>query len=188
MIHVSPRSRLEDTLAACRAERLVTLLREGSDFVRPEIIEAPNFLLLSMHDIVEERDGMTAPAAHHVEALLAFAEAGTVSGRLPSTAMPASRGRRRPPTSSPARWALARRGGTAATLRGLSPSATPNIRLVSLADDILGRRGRMTAAIRGIGSGSGGLRRRAVRTGYAGGGEVWDKSATEKCSTDTLIR
>ena len=41
----------------------------------------------------------------------------------------------------------------AATLRRLSPSATPNIRIVSLADRILGRRGRMIAAIEGIGRG-----------------------------------
>ena len=155
MIHVSPRSRLEDTLAACRAERLITLLREGSDFVRPEIIEAPNFLLLSMHDIVEERDGMTAPASHHVEALLAFAEAWD---RKRPLAINCYAGISR---STAAAYIIACALGPsrdeeelAATLRGLSPSATPNIRLVALADDILGRRGRMTAAIRGIGRGA----------------------------------
>ena len=85
MIHVSPRSRLDTTLAACGAERLVTLLTEGHDFSRPDIIQAPNFLLLTMHDIVEERDGMTAPATHHVEALLAFAEANGPKRPLAST-------------------------------------------------------------------------------------------------------
>ena len=42
----------------------------------------------------------------------------------------------------------------AATLRRLSPSATPNIRLVSIADRLLGRQGRMIAAIGSIGRGA----------------------------------
>jgi len=155
MIHVSPRSRLEKTLAECRAERLITLLREGSDFVRPDIIEAPNFLLLSMHDIVEERDGMTAPAAHHVETLLAFAEAWD---RKRPLAINCYAGISR---STAAAYVIAcalaparDEEELAAALRRLSPSATPNIRLVSLADDILARHGRMTKAIRAIGRGA----------------------------------
>lgn len=42
----------------------------------------------------------------------------------------------------------------ALALRQASPSATPNARFVALADDILGRRGRMVDAIRGIGRGA----------------------------------
>lgn len=155
MIHVSPRSRLETMLAECRAERLITLLREGSDFVRPDIIEAPNFLLLSMHDIVEEREGLTAPAAHHVETLLAFAEAwdrkrplaiNCYAGISRSTAAAYIVACALAPTRDEEELAT--------TLRALSPSATPNSRLVSLADAILGRAGRMTRAIRGIGRGA----------------------------------
>lgn len=155
MIHVSPLSRLNATLAASGAERLVTLLTEGSDYARPVIIAAPNFLLLSMHDIVEERDGMTAPSARHVETLLAFAEGwdrkrplaincfagisrSTAAAYIVACALTPSRDEEE----------------LATTLRALSPSATPNIRLVSLADDILGRAGRMTQAIRAIGRGA----------------------------------
>ena len=155
MIHVSPRSRLQETLASCRAEKLITLLREGSDFVRPETIAEPNFLLLTMHDIVEEREGMTAPAAYHVEALVAFAEAWD---RRRPLAINCYAGISR---STAAAYIVAcalspRRDEEelAGTLRRLSPSATPNIRLVSLADDILGRGGRMTRAIGGIGRGA----------------------------------
>lgn len=155
MIHVSPRSRLDATLAACRADRLVTLLREGSDFIRPETIEAPNFLLLTMHDIVEDREGMAAPAAHHVEALIAFAESWD---RKRPLAINCYAGISR---STAAAYIVAcaltparDEEETAATLRRLSPSATPNIRLVSLADDIMDRQGRMTRAIRGIGRGA----------------------------------
>ena len=42
----------------------------------------------------------------------------------------------------------------AKTLRWLSPSATPNIRLVTLADAMLGRQGRMVEAIKAIGRGA----------------------------------
>ena len=42
----------------------------------------------------------------------------------------------------------------AATLRRLSPTASPNSRLIELADILLGRRGRMIEAVRGIGRGA----------------------------------
>jgi predicted protein tyrosine phosphatase len=42
----------------------------------------------------------------------------------------------------------------ATSLREASPSATPNARFVTLADDILNRRGRMVDAIRAIGRGT----------------------------------
>jgi predicted protein tyrosine phosphatase len=41
----------------------------------------------------------------------------------------------------------------AEALRRASPTATPNIRIVALADDILGRNGRMVEAITAIGQG-----------------------------------
>ena len=43
--------------------------------------------------------------------------------------------------------------GIARALRRASPTATPNIRIVTLADRLLGRNGRMTAAIQTIGRG-----------------------------------
>ncbi|MGH7246599.1 MAG: tyrosine phosphatase family protein, partial [Pseudomonadota bacterium] len=41
----------------------------------------------------------------------------------------------------------------ARALRHASPTATPNIRIVALADRLLGRQGRMIAAIESIGRG-----------------------------------
>jgi predicted protein tyrosine phosphatase len=41
----------------------------------------------------------------------------------------------------------------ARALRQASPTATPNIRIVTLADKLLGRQGRMIAAIETIGQG-----------------------------------
>ncbi|TIP32357.1 MAG: protein tyrosine phosphatase, partial [Mesorhizobium sp.] len=42
----------------------------------------------------------------------------------------------------------------AKTLRFLSPSATPNPRLIAVADMLLGREGRMIAAVEAIGRGA----------------------------------
>jgi predicted protein tyrosine phosphatase len=44
-------------------------------------------------------------------------------------------------------------GAIAQALRRASPTATPNIRIVVLADDVLGRRGRMVDAVTAIGQG-----------------------------------
>jgi predicted protein tyrosine phosphatase len=45
-------------------------------------------------------------------------------------------------------------GALASDLRRASPSATPNRLLVEIADGLLGREGRMIAAIAGIGRGA----------------------------------
>jgi predicted protein tyrosine phosphatase len=42
----------------------------------------------------------------------------------------------------------------AMTLRALSAAATPNPRMIALADDLLGREGKMISAIRAIGRGA----------------------------------
>lgn len=154
MIYVTPLSKLEDTLARTGARRLVTLLREDSIFVRPSVLTAEQHLLLSMHDIAEETPGMLAPAAAHVESLLAFAQSwdraaplaiNCYAGISRSTAAAYIVAAALAPHRAEAELAM--------RLRDASPSATPNARLIALADDLLGRRGRMVDAIRAIGRG-----------------------------------
>lgn len=48
----------------------------------------------------------------------------------------------------------ANEGAIARSLRAAAPSATPNARLVALADELLGREGRMIEAVRAIGRGA----------------------------------
>ena len=59
-------------------------------------------------------------------------------------------------TPNPKAEARARRDEEqiATELRAAAPSATPNARLVAIADDILGRDGRMRGAIERIGRGA----------------------------------
>lgn len=155
MIYVCSMTKVAETVARARATRLVTLLNDGTPFERPVNIVAANHLFLSMNDIVREEEGLVAPATEHVETLLAFVREwdraaplviNCLAGVSRSTAAAYITAAALAPGRSEAELAQ--------TLRRLSPSATPNARLVAHADAILGRNGRMVAAIDAIGRGA----------------------------------
>ena len=155
MIHVCPLSKIEETVAMSGARRLVTLLNAGTPVSRPASLRLEDHLILSMNDITVEQPDMTLPGEGHVQALLDFArgwdrQAPIVihcfAGISRSTAAAYSVAAALAPKRDEAELA--------ATLRKLSPSATPNIRLISIADRLLGRQGRMIAAIESIGRGA----------------------------------
>jgi predicted protein tyrosine phosphatase len=155
MIYVCPLSKVEQTVSNTGAEKLLSLLSAGTEMTRPASIAPENHLHLVMHDIAEVQDGMTMPGEAHVRRLLDFARAwdrsrplvvncyagisrSTASAYIIAAALAPSRDEVE----------------LAQTLRWLSPAATPNPRLVAVADAILGRDGRMVAAIRAIGRGA----------------------------------
>ncbi|MBN9273017.1 MAG: tyrosine phosphatase family protein, partial [Mesorhizobium sp.] len=126
-----------------------------TDVTRPASIARENHLHLGMHDIAVAQDGMTMPGEEHVRSLLDF-------GRRWDQAQPLvihcyagiSRS-----TASAYIIAAALAPGRdemelAQTLRELSPSATPNPRLIAVADMLLDRKGRMAEAIQSIGRGA----------------------------------
>src|SRR5690606_26513061 len=103
----------------------------------------------------EAQEGMTLPGEAHMRTLLDFAKSwdrtrplvincyagisrSTASAYIIAAALQPSRDARE----------------LAETLRRASPSATPNPRLVALADALLGRQGRMVEAIQSIGRGA----------------------------------
>lgn len=154
MIHVCPLSRLDETLAATGARHLISLLCDERIFVRPAPIAETNHLHLQVHDIIEACPGMTEPCADHVSTLLAFAREWACSGPLVVHCVAGiSRSTAAAYTIAAALAPEQDEAELAWTLRRLSPTASPNIRLVALADELLGRSGRMTAAIRQIGRG-----------------------------------
>lgn len=155
MIYVCPITRVNETVTAAGAVRLVTLLNGGTPFERPATIAAANHLFLSMNDIVDEHLDMVAPARDHVETLLGFIRdwdraaplvINCFAGISRSTAAAYIAAAALNPDRDEAE--LAR------TLRRLSPSATPNVRLVRHADAILGRNGRMVSSVEAIGRGA----------------------------------
>ncbi len=152
-VHVCPLSRLGETLAASRARSVVTLLaRDQQDAVPP--LPGVERLVLDLSDISEPRAGYTLAGEAHLVDLLAFAGAWTrqhpllihcYAGVSRSTAAAFAIVCALDPATAPR--------DIAARLRRASPSATPNPRLVALADAALARDGLMVDAIRAIGRG-----------------------------------
>lgn len=155
MICVCPLSKVEETVSRVGAVRLISLLSAGTEMTRPAAIRAENHLLMNMHDISAEQDGMTLPGEAHVRRILDFAGSwdrsrplaiNCYAGVSRSTASAYIIAAALTPTRDETELAT--------TLRRLSPTATPNPRLISVADQILGRNGRMVAAITAIGRGA----------------------------------
>ena len=154
MIHVCSLARLHDTVETTGALHVVTLLKDTDRVERPRSILAANHLILGMDDINAPMDGYVIPCDEHVTRLIAFVRrwdrakplvVHCYAGISRSTAgafIGAC-------TLNPQRD----EGTIARTLRTASPTATPNRRLVSIADRMLGRKGRMVAAIAEIGMG-----------------------------------
>lgn len=152
MIAVCPISRLTETVAAIGARRVLSLIADGFDVRLPPQLSASDHLTLSFHDIVEPIDGHVHPSESHVADALAFAAAddGPIvvhcyAGVSRSTAMAFAIACAREPDRDEREIAR--------LLREASPTATPNRLIVQLADEALGRDGRMVEAIAAIGRG-----------------------------------
>jgi predicted protein tyrosine phosphatase len=154
MIHVCSLARLHDTVAETRASHVVTLLRLIDRVQRPTSVVEANHLILGMDDIMMPMDGYTHPAEEHVRDLIEFVQrwdrqAPVVmhcyAGISRSTAGAFITACALNPSRNEATIARA--------IRGSSRTAMPNIMLVGHADRILGRKGRMIAAVEALGPG-----------------------------------
>jgi predicted protein tyrosine phosphatase len=154
MIHVCSLARLRETVAGTGARHVVSLLGDER-FERPHGITAENHLWLRLHDISSPLDGCVLPEEEHVADLLAFVRGW--DRRTPLVVHCYAGISRSTASAFVSVCALAPHrdeAGIAQTLRRASPTATPNMRIVSLADRLLGRDGRMIAAIETIGRGA----------------------------------
>ena len=151
-LHVCPLSRVRDTLDASGARHLITLINRQTMLETPPGIEPANHLRLAFNDIVAPQDGLVHPCEAHVEQLVQFARSWNREGSLVVHC-----------------WAGISRSTAAAfiTLCALNPdaperlvaqqirqasaTASPNRLLIRLADDVLGRRGRMLSAVEAMG-------------------------------------
>jgi predicted protein tyrosine phosphatase len=154
MILVCPLSCLQQSVDDSGARHVVTLVRDETRVFRPQGIEPENHLWLQMDDIAEPIDGHIAPAPEHVEALLGFV--GRWQREQPLVIHCFAGISRSTAAAFISACALSPErdeGEIARRLRQASRTASPNPRLVALADDFLGRRGRMKAAVAKIGYG-----------------------------------
>jgi predicted protein tyrosine phosphatase len=155
MIHVCSLARLHDTVAQTGASHIVTLLRLIDRVERPPSVAPGNHLILGMDDITMPMDGFTHPAEEHVHDLVEFVQRWD---RRAPLVMHCYAGISRSTagafitacTLNPDRDEAA----IAQSIRRSSATAMPNAMLVGHADRILGRRGRMIAAVAAIGPGT----------------------------------
>jgi predicted protein tyrosine phosphatase len=154
MIHVCSLSRLQETVEDTGARHVVSLIGDEARLQRPPGVTPENHLWLCLHDISAPLDGYVMPGEEHITALLDFVRNWDRKAPLVVHCyMGISRSTASAYASvcalSPHRDELS----IAQALRRASPTATPNIRIVSLADKLLRRDGRMIAAIENIGRG-----------------------------------
>jgi len=153
-VHVCPLSKVAATVAASGASHLVSLINDATPVARPETIAAANHLFLGINDITEAQEGMILPGEEHVRRLVDFAEAWD---RERPIVVHCFAGISRSTAAAFITLCVARprrdEAEIAQRLRRASRFATPNARLVAIADDVLGRSGRMVDAITAIGRG-----------------------------------
>ena len=154
MIHVCSLARLHATVEETGARHVVTLMRDVELVRRPPTVEHADHLLLRLDDISEPLDGYTVPAEEHVAELLAFVRGWNRAAPLVIHCYAGvSRSTAGAFVSACALNPQRAEAEIAQDIRRLSPTATPNRRIVTIADQMLGRGGRMVAAIEAIGRG-----------------------------------
>jgi predicted protein tyrosine phosphatase len=155
MIHVCSLARLHETVEDTGARHVVSLIGDEARVERPTAIAEENHLWLRLHDISAPLDGYIVPDEEHVANLLSFVRRWD---RRTPLVVHCYAGISRSTASAFASVCALNphrdEDSIAQALRRASPTATPNIRIVSLADRLLGRQGRMVAAIETIGRGA----------------------------------
>jgi len=152
-LYVCPLSGLSGVAADLGRFDLLTLLSPGHAGEDHRALACERHLELSFHDITETRPDLVAPERAIMQAILDFARDARDRKLLIHCWAGISR-------SSAAAYVIAcdRNPGferdIAEELRRRAPSVTPNRLMVSLADDLLGRGGRMAEAVHRIGRGA----------------------------------
>lgn len=155
MIHVCSLAALPETVRLTRASHVLTVMANVEQVARPVSVLPANHLKVSMDDITEEMDGFVAPSETHIDQVLNFVRGWDRSAPL---VVHCYAGISRSTASAfaavcalnPERDEL----DIARKIRAASPIASPNRRIVGLADRALGRNGRMLRALDEIGPGA----------------------------------
>jgi predicted protein tyrosine phosphatase len=155
MIIVCPLNAVQPLVAEHGVGHVVSLLGPDTPHRSFAGITRERHLKLTFHDIVEEVDGFTAPRLSDAEKLLGFLRSWD---RDRPMLIHCWAGISRSTAAAYTAMCLfkpqADEGELAWGLREASPSATPNRLIVSHADRLLGREGRMLRAIEQIGRGA----------------------------------
>jgi predicted protein tyrosine phosphatase len=154
MIHVCSLARLHEIVDETGASHVVTLLRDVDLVTRPARIAPANHLIIHVDDITCPLEGYTHACEEHVEDLIEFVQAWDRSAPMVVHCYAGiSRSTAGAFAAACALNPQRDENAIAHALRRASPTATPNPLIVSLADRLLGRNGRMIEAVQAIGPG-----------------------------------
>ncbi|UXN02404.1 tyrosine phosphatase family protein [Bartonella sp. HY406] len=161
---ITPLSRLKSVIKQHKPSHMITLLSPNAVILRDKTIAPENHHVLFFNDINEPRPNLIAPQMQDVVAIIDAARnwhlaQGTYLGAaLSPLLIHCQMGISR---STAAAYIIAcalnesiDEESLAISLRQLSPSATPNARLIALADEYLNRKDKMVSAIKRIGRGA----------------------------------
>jgi predicted protein tyrosine phosphatase len=149
-ILVCPLSRVSEQIRAHRPSRVISLLDPDTGF--PETGYGVRHLRVSMHDIVGDAPGWVAPNPAHIETLLGFIAGWDARAPLLVHCYAGiSRSTATAFVAACVRNPAVDERVIAEKLRAASVHARPNERMIEIADALLGRNGRMTAAIEDTG-------------------------------------
>ena len=144
-----------ETIARLKPWGLITLLDPASMIETPDGIGLDRHLKVGVNDINASQEGLVSPKEDHVASVLDHGRTWDVTSPLlihcwagvsRSTASAFMIACQRNPDIAPARIAN--------LIRSLSPTATPNRLLTSIADDMLTRGGTMVDAVDAIARGA----------------------------------
>jgi predicted protein tyrosine phosphatase len=153
-IHVCSLEKLHRTVRDTGARDVLTVIKNVDQVERPREVEPQRHLKLDFADIWQPKPGEVMANAGHIRSMLTFIRQWERSrpmvihcyagvSRSTASAFLAACALR--PDIEEREWAR--------RIRASSPTATPNIHIVQLADEALGRAGRMVRAIEAIGRG-----------------------------------
>jgi predicted protein tyrosine phosphatase len=155
MIVVTPLSALKQSIARYRPSHVVTLLSPDHMIETPQGFAAERHLRIGMNDVAEAWESDCAPCADHVRTLIDFGRGWNAEAPMIVHCWAGiSRSMAGAFTLLCDRAGPGNEDAIARAMRARAPHAYPNPLLVRLADETLGREGRMVAAADSIGRGS----------------------------------
>ena len=151
MIYICPLDAVPEAIALHKPSHLVSLLDEKLMIDTPASIRPDHHLKLTLNDISLPDGDLVAPAHHHITRLIDFVQSWDhLQPLLIHCWIGISRSTAAAFITLCALNKEKSEDDLAQLLRRLAPHAAPNPLMVSLADDILKRNGRMRAAIEAL--------------------------------------
>jgi predicted protein tyrosine phosphatase len=153
-LHVCPLAAVHETIGTAGASHLITVINAQTMLETPPGIDVRCHLKIAVNDIVTPQPGLVHPQPEHIDEILRFARDWDHASPL---VVHCWAGISRSTAAAFITLCALNDEGVEAeiarSIRAASATATPNPLMVELADEVLGRRGRMVDAIEAIGLG-----------------------------------